>query len=108
MSDYVTVYVANGQLDAEMVRGFLEASGIPAIISQESVGKVYGLASGPLGEVNILVPAEYSRDALDLLKSMERGDLIDDRVDEDSFADEDGEDYEGYAEGEEVDDEDES
>jgi len=46
MSDYVTVYVANGQLDAEMVRGFLEASGIPAMISQESVGKVLGWHPG--------------------------------------------------------------
>ena len=108
MSDYVTVYVANGQLDAEMVRGFLEASGIPAMISQESVGKVFGLASGPLGEVNVLAPAEKSLEASDLLKSMERGDLIDDRADEDSAADEDGEDYAGYAEGEDADDEDEN
>ena len=82
MSDYVTVYVANGQLDAEMVRGFLEASGIPAMISQESVGKVYGMASGPLGEVNVLVPEEKSDEALELLESMERGDLIDDQDDE--------------------------
>jgi hypothetical protein len=107
MSDYVTVYVANGQLDAEMVRGFLEASGIPAMISQESVGKVFGLASGPLGEVNVLVPVEKSQEAADLLKSMESGDLIDDRADEDSSADEDGEDYEDYAEGEDAEDDDE-
>jgi hypothetical protein len=107
MSDYVTVYVANGQLDAEMVRGFLEASGIPATVSQESVGKVFGLASGPLGEVNVLVPAEKSQEASDLLKSMESGDFIDDRADEDSSADEDGEDYKDYAEGEDADDDDE-
>ena len=87
MSDYVTVYVANGQLDAEMVRGFLEASGIPAMISQESVGKVFGLASGPLGEVNVLVPEEKTDEALELLASMERGDFINNRGDEDSSKD---------------------
>ena len=91
MENYVTVYVANGQLDAEMVRGFLESAGIPAIISQESVGKVFGLASGPLGEVNVLVPEEKTNEARELLESMERGDLIDDQEDEDSSADEDDE-----------------
>jgi hypothetical protein len=88
MSDYVTVYVANGQLDAEMVRGFLEACGIPAMVSQESVGKVFGLASGPLGEVNVLVPVENADEAKDLLESMERGDLVEDE--EESSADEEG------------------
>jgi len=79
MSNYVTVYIANGQLDAEIVRGFLEASGIPAVVSQESVGKVFGMASGPLGEVNVLVPDDRSDEALDLLDTMENGELIDDQ-----------------------------
>jgi Putative prokaryotic signal transducing protein len=106
MSEYVTVYVANGQLDAEMVRGFLEASGIPAMISQESVGKVFGLASGPLGEVNVLVPVENSEEALDLLKSMESGDLIEGDADGESSTDEDEQDGEENPEG--TDEEDES
>jgi len=84
MSNYVTVYVANGQLDADMVRGFLESFGIPAMISQESIGRVYGLTSGPLGEVNVLVPEERTDEALELLASMERGDLVDDQGEEDS------------------------
>ena len=76
--DFVIVYTANGQLDAEMIRGFIEASGIPAMISQESVGKVFGLASGPLGEVNILVPEGFKVETLNLLEAMERGDFIND------------------------------
>jgi hypothetical protein len=87
MSNYVTVYVANGQLDADMMLGFLEASGIPAMISQESIGRVYGLAAGPLGEVNVLVPEDRSEEALALLESMERGDLVDDQGGEDSSTD---------------------
>ena len=92
MTEYITVYVANGQLDAEMIRGFLEASGIPAMISQESIGKVFGLAAGPLGEVNILVPVENSDEALTLLNSMERGDLVNDQDDEDASTGEDSQD----------------
>jgi hypothetical protein len=97
MTEYVTVYVANGQLDAEMIRGFLEASGIPAMVSQESVGTILGLASGPLGEVNILVPVENKEEALELLRSMENGDLIDDQEDKDSSTGEDGQDDEESA-----------
>jgi|WetSurMetagenome_2_1015567.scaffolds.fasta_scaffold238097_2 hypothetical protein len=92
MSNYVTVYVANGQLDAEMIRGFLEASGIPAMISQESVGKVFGMAAGPLGEVNVLVPEDRTDEAMQLLDSMERGELIDDQDDQNSSADEEDKD----------------
>jgi hypothetical protein len=80
MNNYVTVYVANGQLDAEMIHGFLEAAGFTALISQESVGKVYGLTFGPLGEVNILVPESQKDAAINLLQLMERGDLVDDHA----------------------------
>jgi hypothetical protein len=87
MNNYVTVYIANGQLDAEMVQRFLEAAGIPAMISQESIGRVFGMTSGPLGEVNVLVPEEKTDEALELLASMERGDFINNRGDEDSSKD---------------------
>jgi hypothetical protein len=89
MNHYVTVYIANGQLDAEMVQGFLKAAGIPAMISQESVGRVFGMTSGPLGEVNVLVPEEKTDEALELLASMERGDFISNHGDEDSSDNED-------------------
>ncbi len=88
MNNYVVVYIGNGRLDAEMVQGFLEAAGIPAMVSQESVGRVLGLTSGPLGEVNVLVPEDKADEALELLASMERGDLIDNPGEEDSSEDE--------------------
>ncbi|MGD0004980.1 MAG: DUF2007 domain-containing protein [Anaerolineaceae bacterium] len=91
MNNYVTVYIANGQLDAEMVQGFLEAAGIPAMISQESIGRVFGMTTGPLGEVNVLVPEKKTDEALELLASMERGDLIDNNGYNDSSEDENNE-----------------
>ncbi len=59
------------------------------MISQESVGRVFGMTSGPLGEVNVLVPEEKTDEALELLASMERGDFINNHGDEDSSDNED-------------------
>ena len=44
-----------GQLQAEIIRGFLEAQEIQVMLSQEGIGRVYGLTVGPAGRVQILV-----------------------------------------------------
>lgn len=46
----------NGELQGEILRGLLEAQGIPVMLSQEGAGRAYGLNVGALGEVQILVP----------------------------------------------------
>ena len=74
-SQFSKVYVANGKLDAEMIKVFLEASGIPAILTQESAGRTLGLTIGKLGEVEVLVPVENETDARKLLDAMEHGDF---------------------------------
>lgn len=73
--EYVEVYTANGQLEADMIRLMLEASGLHVITRQESAGVVYGLTVGPLGEVRILVPETEAVDAAALLEAMEEGKL---------------------------------
>ena len=80
---YVRVYIANGKLDAEMVKAFLEASGIHALAAQESAGITYGLTIGPLGEVDIFVPIEQEANARELLADMEKGKFENDASDED-------------------------
>ena len=53
------VEVVAGAFQAEILRGFLEAQGIPVILSQEGAGhSVYALTVGKLGEVKILVPID--------------------------------------------------
>ena len=74
-SDYEIVYTAHGQLDAEMIKGLLEANGIQALVAGESVGTSYGLTIGPLADRDILVPARQADDARSILDAMERGDL---------------------------------
>lgn len=63
----VTVYVAWGQPEAEIVRGRLESEGIPAILRYESAGLVYGLTVDGLGKVEVLVPAAFASVAKALL-----------------------------------------
>lgn len=72
---YVKVHTSFGQLDAEIIKAFLESMQIHAITSRESLGTVYGFNFGPLGEVDILVPTEESNEALDILKRMEAGEF---------------------------------
>ena len=61
------VYVAQGQMVAEVIRGKLESAGIPVLLESESVGRLYGLTVAGLGEVQVKVPAALAKDALELL-----------------------------------------
>lgn len=61
MNELQCVFVANGDLQASQVRGFLEASGVATTISGESLRGPYGLSVG-VGAVEILVAdADYDR-----------------------------------------------
>lgn len=73
--EWVPVYTADGKLAADMIRITLESFGIPAVIFQESLGIVYGLTIGPLGENQVLVPSSRVAEAMDILKAMEDGSL---------------------------------
>lgn len=73
----IQVYSTEGQLEAEMIKGFLEAQGINVVLSQESIGRTYGLTAGRLGQVKILVPESQAEEAVSILKAMERGEYED-------------------------------
>jgi hypothetical protein len=64
---FVTVYVASGQPEAEIIRGRLESLGIPAVLKYESAGVVFGLTVDGLGQVEVQVPSDVSRKAKALL-----------------------------------------
>lgn len=67
--DLVTVYYAHGQLEAEVIRGRLLSAGIPAILSYEALGRVFGLTMDGLGQVEVKVSAEQAEHAKHLLGS---------------------------------------
>lgn len=72
----VVVYTAAGQTDAHIIKGMLEAAGIPAVISQE--GAAYGFTVGMLGMVEVLVTGTDAAEAEALIAAMQRGELEDD------------------------------
>lgn len=69
------VYIANGMLEAESVKILLESFEIPAFINQESLGTTYGLSIGALGEVEVIVPMKFIKEAKKVIKDMEEGKL---------------------------------
>ncbi len=64
MDGFVIVYRAAGMHEAEIVKGYLEAQGIPVDLDYESVGPVVGLTMDGLGEVRLVVPADWEEAAL--------------------------------------------
>ena len=65
--DLVQVYVASGQLEAQVIKAKLESFGIPALLAYESLGIVMGLTVDGLGEVRVLVPRDQAEETQSLL-----------------------------------------
>ena len=72
-NEWVVIDNVSGDLQAEILRGLLEAQGIPVLLSRESAGRAIGLSIGPLGEVFILVKAENLQDAQRILDDYRSG-----------------------------------
>ena len=57
-----------GELQAELLRGLLEAQEIEVVLSQEGIGRVYATTVGAFGRVQILVPAKDVSKARQILE----------------------------------------
>jgi hypothetical protein len=75
----VEVCVTSGLLQAEIIKGKLEANDIPVLLEYESLGPVMGLTVDGLGQVRVLVPAKKAETARALLEEvdLEDAELID-------------------------------
>ncbi len=62
---FEVVYRVWGSMQAEVIRGRLEASGIPALLDSESSMLPFSVAD--MGEVRILVPSDRAEEARELL-----------------------------------------
>ena len=67
----ITVYLANGQPEAEIIKGRLENEGIPAMLRYESAGVVYGFTIDGLGQVEVQVPSSLAQHAREILATEE-------------------------------------
>jgi hypothetical protein len=66
-NELVTVYTAMGRLEAEVVRGRLQAENIPAMLAYESVGQTFGIIVDGLGQVLVKVPRVFADEARAIL-----------------------------------------
>ncbi len=63
----VKVFETCFPLEAEVIRGFLEAHDIPAAVQQEAISRAYPLTVGDLADTRVWVPAALAPQALELL-----------------------------------------
>ncbi len=78
------VATAEGELDAQQIKAFLEANDIPCTFQGEALRKTHGLTLNGLGLVKIHVPLEHAERARELIAMAESGALS---LDEDSDVD---------------------
>jgi hypothetical protein len=79
------VYTAQGETEAQQIRAFLEAHGIPCEFHGEALRITHGLTLDGLGEVKVHVPLDRVQEARELLARAEAGELrIDDKPESDA------------------------
>jgi len=64
------VWIAQGYLDAQIKKNYLNSYGIEPILYEESLGTLYGLTNTPLGEVEIFVKSSDFEKAKVLLREI--------------------------------------
>ncbi len=75
--EWVLVEKVQGQLQAELLKGLLEAQGIRVWLNQQGAAHAYAVAVGTLGMVEILVPNSEEERAKQVLEDYYRGDFED-------------------------------
>lgn len=78
--DLAVVHIAQGELEASVIKSHLECEGIPVMLQYESVGRVFGLTVDGLGEIRILVPQELVERAKEIIKPREVGETGDESM----------------------------
>jgi hypothetical protein len=64
---WVIVATTSGLTEAEIIAGLLKTAEIPNYLQQETVGRVFGISFGSMGQVNVLVPQKFAAEAIALL-----------------------------------------
>ena len=70
----VEVCVAANDLEAQVIKSFLESNGIPVMLQGDSISKVYGFTIGGMAEVRVFVPELLAPKAIELLEAGEEMD----------------------------------
>jgi hypothetical protein len=72
-TNYSVVATASGKLEADIIKGMLEAQGVETMLSYEAAATAYGLGVGRLARVEILVREEQIAEAEAILEDYQSG-----------------------------------
>ncbi len=75
--EWVLADQVEGPLQAELLKGLLEAQGIKVWLNQQGAAHAYAVVVGSLGMVEILVPSSQAGQARGVLDAYYRGDYED-------------------------------
>jgi hypothetical protein len=75
--EWVLVEKVEGQLQAELLKGLLEAQGLRVWLNQEGLSHSYAVSVGTLGLVEVMVPSSEVEQAQQVLKAYYRGEFKD-------------------------------
>jgi len=70
----VCIGTVEGPLRAEIARTYLEQAGLSVYLQGEVMANVYGIVSGPLGVVRVLVPAAQAEEATRIFAELDFSD----------------------------------
>lgn len=73
--EWVLVDKVQGQLQAELIRGLLEAQGITVWLNSQGAARAYAVTVGTLGAVEILVPSSAAEQAKQILDAYYKGEF---------------------------------
>ncbi len=75
--EWVLVEKVQGQFQAEILKGLLEAQGIMVWLNSQGAARAYAVSVGTLGAVELLVPSSAADHAREVLEAYYRGDFDD-------------------------------
>ena len=65
----IEVYSANGDLEAQVIKGLLESNGITCFLQSHAVSSLQNIIVPGMGGVRVLVPADKAEQATSLIKA---------------------------------------
>jgi len=89
--EWVLVDKIQGQFQAEIIKGLLEAQGIQTWLNSQGAARAYAVTVGTLGAVELLVPSSQAEQARQVLDEYYRGDFENMKFDESEPFEEPGE-----------------
>ena len=68
----VSGYLTLSKEEMVVIKSLLEAHGIECVVQQESIGKIYAIASDGLGDSRLMVPEEDAERAVRIIEDTKK------------------------------------